>query len=164
MRALVVTYHAIDDGPAPLSIDSLRFAAQLDALARCGARTLTMSGLLAGIRSRSLPPRAVILTFDDGLETVVTHAAPLLAERGMTATVFCVAARLGGDNRWPTRLRAPRPWRWPAPTSCARWSLRASRSVATGCSTPRSIRARPVTWSPSLSAPAASSNGSWGRP
>ena len=45
--------------------------------------------------------RAPWPSFDDGCASVVRTAAPLLAEREQTATVFCVAGHLGGRNGWP---------------------------------------------------------------
>src|SRR5204862_10841 len=51
----------------------------------------------------------VAITFDDGFASVARTAWPLLAERGLTATVFCVAGYLGGANDWPTQATgAPR--------------------------------------------------------
>jgi peptidoglycan/xylan/chitin deacetylase (PgdA/CDA1 family) len=46
---------------------------------------------------RSLPPRAVALTFDDGYRDQVTVAAPLLRAQGMPATFFLVRDFLSGD-------------------------------------------------------------------
>ena len=48
------------------------------------------------------------ITFDDGLASVAHTAAPLLVERGLTATVFCVAGYLGRTSDWPTH-RSGRP-------------------------------------------------------
>ena len=33
---------------------------------------------------------------------MVEHAAPILVERRLRETVFCVAGRIGATNRWPT--------------------------------------------------------------
>lgn len=108
-RGLILTYHAIEPGPAPLCVDPHLFAAHLDCLAACGARTLTVSELAGCLRAGELPDRAVAITFDDGFASVAERAAPLLQERGMVATVFCVAGHLGGLNDWPTQpRRAPR--------------------------------------------------------
>jgi peptidoglycan/xylan/chitin deacetylase (PgdA/CDA1 family) len=103
LRALLVTYHCVDDGPPPLCVDPSLFGAHLDALRAVGARTLTVSDLVNGMCRGRLPERAVGLTFDDGFASVAKVAAPLLVQRGMTATVFCVAGRLGLDNGWPTQ-------------------------------------------------------------
>jgi peptidoglycan/xylan/chitin deacetylase (PgdA/CDA1 family) len=102
-RGLIVTYHGVEARPGPLWIDPGRFAAQLDELVGTGAHLTTMTELLEGLRSGELPPRSVAITFDDGLRSVVEFATPLLIERNLPATVFCVAGRLGGDNGWPTQ-------------------------------------------------------------
>lgn len=108
-HALILTYHAVEAGPAPLCIEPGLFAAHLDCLAAVGAQTLTISELADCLRAGELPERAVAITFDDGFASVAERAAPLLRERGMVATVFCVSGHVGGVNDWPTQPpRAPR--------------------------------------------------------
>jgi peptidoglycan/xylan/chitin deacetylase (PgdA/CDA1 family) len=103
MTALMLTYHAVEDGPAPLCIAPARFRSQLDELADLGAATLTVSQVVAALRDGTLPDRAVAITFDDGCASAVRAAVPDLVERGMTATFFCVAGHLGGWNDWSTQ-------------------------------------------------------------
>lgn len=45
-----------------------------------------------------LPERPVLLTFDDGYRSNLTHAAPLLRERGQQATVFVIGVSMGKDT------------------------------------------------------------------
>ena len=104
--ALVVTYHAVEPGPSPLCVDPVVFRRQLDVLVGEGARSLTVRELGERLAAGTLPDRAVALTFDDGCASVVRTAAPLLRERGLTATVFCVAGHLGGSNDWATQPSA----------------------------------------------------------
>src|SRR5690606_30141869 len=55
---------------------------------------------------RSLPSRAVWITFDDGDPTVVHDAQPLLRERSMTATVFvCPGLIESGRRTWWSIVR-----------------------------------------------------------
>jgi peptidoglycan/xylan/chitin deacetylase (PgdA/CDA1 family) len=109
MTAVILTYHAIERGPAPLCLDPDAFRAHVDVLHDAGAVTLTISQLAQGLRDGSLPARAVALTFDDGCASAVRVAAPLLSEHGMTATYFCVAGYLGRTNTWPSQpASAPR--------------------------------------------------------
>jgi len=86
--------------PPPLHPNSYlsrrEFAGVLDALARRGARTVTLAQAVGG----RVPRRAVVLTFDDGCRCFRDHALPELTARGMTATLFAVAGELGGTNRW----------------------------------------------------------------
>jgi peptidoglycan/xylan/chitin deacetylase (PgdA/CDA1 family) len=107
--ALILTYHAVERGPAPLCVEPELFREHLDVLADAGATTLTVSELAGGLRAGRLPERAVAITFDDGFRSVAENAAPLLAERGQRATVYAVAGSLGRENDWPTQHEdAPR--------------------------------------------------------
>jgi peptidoglycan/xylan/chitin deacetylase (PgdA/CDA1 family) len=74
------------------------FARQLDLLARRGYRGIALRDLLD--RRPTEGERCTVLTFDDGMEGVLTRALPLLRAHGFSATVFVVSARLGGVNDW----------------------------------------------------------------
>jgi peptidoglycan/xylan/chitin deacetylase (PgdA/CDA1 family) len=102
MSVVVLTYHGISRDGGPLALGPELFAEQLDALREEDASFLTVSQVADAVRARELPERAVAITFDDGLTSVAEEAAPLLAERGLPATVFCVAGRLGADSDWPS--------------------------------------------------------------
>jgi peptidoglycan/xylan/chitin deacetylase (PgdA/CDA1 family) len=101
MTAVILTYHAIEEGPKPLCIEPDLFSEHAAAIVASGATCLTVRELAAALRDRALPERAVAITFDDGCESVVANAAPVLAEYGLQATVFAIAGRLGGTNDWP---------------------------------------------------------------
>ncbi len=106
---LVLTYHAVEAGPAPLCLEPDLFSRHAEAIAASGVAVLTVSEVAAALRSGRLPERAVAITFDDGFASVVEHAAPLLSAHGLRATVFAVAGHLGGANDWPTQAGwAPR--------------------------------------------------------
>ncbi len=107
--ALIVTYHAVETGPRPLCIEPDLFAAQLDWFLAAGYRPVTFGALASAVRDRALTGRELAITFDDGFASVVREAVPRLVERGMPATIFCVAGHLGGSNDWPTQpADAPR--------------------------------------------------------
>jgi peptidoglycan/xylan/chitin deacetylase (PgdA/CDA1 family) len=46
------------------------------------------------------PSRSVIITIDDGYVDAETLAAPLLKQRGMTATLFVVTQLTGKTAQW----------------------------------------------------------------
>jgi peptidoglycan/xylan/chitin deacetylase (PgdA/CDA1 family) len=100
MHALILTYHAVEPGASPLCVSPELLAEHLDCVAEAGVRTVTVSELASMLRARRPIERTVALTFDDGFASVVEKAAPLLRERGMTATVFCVAGHLGRRSDW----------------------------------------------------------------
>jgi peptidoglycan/xylan/chitin deacetylase (PgdA/CDA1 family) len=108
-HALIVTYHAVEPGPAPLCIDPERFRGHLSCLGELGATVLTVAELADALRRGNLPELAVALTFDDGFASVAQVAAPLMAEHGFRGTVFAIAGRMGGRSDWDTQPgRAPR--------------------------------------------------------
>lgn len=81
-----------------------RFAAQMAYLARFGYSVLSMDDVLACVRGvRSVPPRAVALTFDDGYRGFREHAWPVLQRFGFPATVYVVAGLLGRPSTWFAR-------------------------------------------------------------
>ena len=102
MTAAIVTYHAIDGAPSPLCVGLEPFREHLDLIRDRGWTTVTVAQLAAAFASGRVPDHTIALTFDDGFANVAEVAAPELAARGMTATVFCVAGHVGGWNDWPT--------------------------------------------------------------
>ena len=100
--ALVLTYHAIEQGPPPLTVEPALFREHLDRIVDSGATALTFAWLAEAMQAGRLPERAVAITFDDGAASVARVAAPLLAERGLPATIFCVAGFLGRRSDWPS--------------------------------------------------------------
>ncbi|WP_197287443.1 polysaccharide deacetylase family protein [Streptomyces apocyni] len=94
-------YHAVARTPMlatrDLSVSPDAFAAQMAVLAERGFTPLTTSALAAAWRgSGQLPPRPVLITFDDGYAGVHGHALPALAEHGFPATVFVSTGWLRG--------------------------------------------------------------------
>jgi peptidoglycan/xylan/chitin deacetylase (PgdA/CDA1 family) len=102
MRALIITYHALDNDSSPLCIAPSVFREHLDCIAERGWRTARVAEVADALRAGTILDRTIALTFDDGFASVADTAAPDLLDRGLTATVFCVAGHLGGSNDWPT--------------------------------------------------------------
>jgi peptidoglycan/xylan/chitin deacetylase (PgdA/CDA1 family) len=89
-RLSVLGYHGIDD-PAC-------FRRQLAYLARTTHPVSVEDVLEAMYGGRSLPARAVLLTFDDGHRSLLDHGLPLLAERGFPGLAFVVPGVLDTDE------------------------------------------------------------------
>ncbi|WP_328907691.1 polysaccharide deacetylase family protein [Streptomyces sp. NBC_00234] len=89
-RLAVLGYHGVEDPAA--------FAAQLDRLIRT-ARPVSLGQVEAAVRDGvPLPPRSVLVTFDDGDPSVLEHGLPLLTERGIPAVCFVIAGLIGTDE------------------------------------------------------------------
>lgn len=95
-------YHRIADIPGDrnaLSPD--KFKEQLDYLKENNFTTVTAQMVYDYYHGGTpLPPKPVLLTFDDGYADNLTAALPLLTERNMTATVFPISDWVGKENRW----------------------------------------------------------------
>lgn len=84
----ILMYHVISapkqGAPYPeLWLDERRFAAQVDALAAAGFEAVTLDQVHDAWASGSpLPKHPVVLSFDDGYLSDLTHAAPALRRHG----------------------------------------------------------------------------------
>lgn len=110
----VLAYHLVGagtDSPVDLPLD--RFRAQLDELVRI-ARPVDLAAAVADLAAGREPggggesgggdPRpAVAITFDDAYRNFLTAAWPLLAERGIPATLFVPVGFVEGSAPAPIR-------------------------------------------------------------
>jgi peptidoglycan/xylan/chitin deacetylase (PgdA/CDA1 family) len=100
----VLMYHHLEQDGAvitPYAVHASLFASQLDILKKARFVALSFQELFAALDGkRTLPERAVVITFDDGYESFREFALPALLAHAMTATVFVVASEIGGINRW----------------------------------------------------------------
>jgi peptidoglycan/xylan/chitin deacetylase (PgdA/CDA1 family) len=95
--ALLLTYHRLGS-PPPGALDSFLYVTP-DALDEQLANLK-----LAGLKPARLPdfakPGHFVVTFDDGFQSVIRHALPVLDRHGVTAIQFLVAGKPGGRNDW----------------------------------------------------------------
>lgn len=93
----ILTYHRVhpDAATDTPTLSPAAFERQMALLARRW-RPIPFETLAAWLEGRgALPRRAVVITFDDGEESVVTHAAPILRKHQIPATVFMIAENVG---------------------------------------------------------------------
>jgi peptidoglycan/xylan/chitin deacetylase (PgdA/CDA1 family) len=103
---LFLMYHEIESPGRPLSntdpgyvryvVKEPEFSRQLQAMRSAGSRGVTVSEALASLPSGSHD--CVALTFDDGSETDLLTAAPMLRDASFNATFFIVAGLVGTPN------------------------------------------------------------------
>jgi O-antigen biosynthesis protein len=98
-------YHSIDDVCSPrfrrFTVSPSSFETHVRYLADNGYQTLTVSGLIDAMDGRAvMPPKPVVLTFDDGFADFHDAALPTLIEFGQTATLYVVSGAVGGYSAW----------------------------------------------------------------
>ncbi len=98
MRA-ILTYHSVDETGSVISIDERSFRRHAAWLARGHVRVVP----LTEIASVPTDEDAVAITFDDGLASFGSLAAPLLLEHGLPVTLFVVTDAVGSSNVWRGR-------------------------------------------------------------
>jgi peptidoglycan/xylan/chitin deacetylase (PgdA/CDA1 family) len=99
-------YHHISEPPPgsdfmqyDLSVSPQNFRAQLRYLQENGYESITLNDLALYLTvGQPLPPKPVILTFDDGYADVYTHAFPLLQRFGFTGTFFLISSPIDAHN------------------------------------------------------------------
>jgi peptidoglycan/xylan/chitin deacetylase (PgdA/CDA1 family) len=101
--AVVLIYHRVttlERDPQLLAVTPEHFDSQMHALAK-GYRVIDLPDLIHACRRRSVPDRAVAVTFDDGYADNFLEATPILEHHGVPATVFACSGFLGGEREFP---------------------------------------------------------------
>jgi len=102
-RVPILMYHHVAvPGPEAdairrdLSVSPAAFEAQMAHLASHGYRTVSLLDLFEHLQGgEALPPRPIILTFDDGYDDNYTHAYPILRRYGLQGTFFIITGLVG---------------------------------------------------------------------
>ncbi|MDJ0808231.1 MAG: polysaccharide deacetylase family protein [Gammaproteobacteria bacterium] len=102
----ILMYHQVGDFPPMPAHRSTychyrRFQAQMAYLKRLRYRVLSLDHALACLNgAQPIPPRAVVLTFDDGYENFYEFAWPVLKRYGFPCIVYLLSGLLGQASSW----------------------------------------------------------------
>jgi peptidoglycan/xylan/chitin deacetylase (PgdA/CDA1 family) len=92
-RLLILGYHGVSQedehlwNPA-LYISQDRLRQRMESLVRNKCSVLSLSDATARLERNELPPRSVVITFDDGYYDFLARALPVVREFGFPATVY----------------------------------------------------------------------------
>jgi peptidoglycan/xylan/chitin deacetylase (PgdA/CDA1 family) len=112
----ILMYHKVGNPPADSKLKKLwvsvpMFRKQMTYLKDNGYHPITFYDLYDfWDGKKALPPRPILITFDDGYQNNFTEAFPVLKELGFPATLFVVVQTVGWDNSWhdpKTETRIP---------------------------------------------------------
>ena len=113
IRLPVLLYHHVGPRATPahpeLTVSPERFERQVRWLAARGYTGIGAADWLGWLRDgKALPPKPILLTFDDGYADLAEHALPVLRHYGFSAVVYIITAKVGGTVAWdePRRQEA----------------------------------------------------------
>ena len=90
----ILLYHHIGISPTEDTVYYVSpdaFERQMNLLYQWGYKTISVELLARAINEGAeLPPRPIILTFDDGSETIYTTALPIMQKYGFTGTAYII--------------------------------------------------------------------------
>ncbi len=101
-KLFILIYHRVLDEPdfmRPGEVDRKIFIWQM-ALVKKNFNVLSLADALEKMRSNTLPPRAVCITFDDGYADNYLNALPILKQNELPATFFIASGFLNGGRMW----------------------------------------------------------------
>ena len=96
----ILLYHhiGISQKGSPYYVSPNEFDRQINLLYDWGYKTISVEQLVEAIQhGAELPAKPIILTFDDGSETVYTDAFPIMQNYGFTGTVYIVYNYVGAS-------------------------------------------------------------------
>lgn len=98
----VLSYHRFGAGKGKLSVAQQQFEEQMAYLKNNGYRVIPLKQLLAFLRGEAaIPQRSVVITIDDGYQSVYHIAYPLLKKYRFPATIFMYSDYIGhGGLTW----------------------------------------------------------------
>ncbi len=95
----ILCYHRVGNSTSRMTVSTAAFAEQLDWLAQNDYHVLRLQDVAAFLDSQqALPPRSVVLTFDDGYASYYRYAYPLLKKHAFPATVFLYTDFVGAGD------------------------------------------------------------------
>jgi len=85
----ILDYHNFTtEESSSYKINIIEFEKQMDYLATHNYSVISLSELLAGLRTGQLPPKPIAITIDDGYRSTYTLAYPVLKKYNFPATLF----------------------------------------------------------------------------
>jgi peptidoglycan/xylan/chitin deacetylase (PgdA/CDA1 family) len=108
----ILFYHRVTDKPDDLAVTPARFREQMDFLHGEGFHALDLLDAFGLFSAGTLPPKSIVLTFDDGYRDIQENALPILTELGFRATVFVVTGAIDGTSSFRWYKRQPPLMSW----------------------------------------------------
>jgi len=108
----ILMYHKIGQPPENSKLSNLwvtpdKFDRQMRYLKEHNIPVISFGEYYQMLQTKTVPDKAVILTFDDGYEDNYTEAFPVLKKYGLRACFFIVSDTIGIINKWHNPATEP---------------------------------------------------------
>jgi len=105
-RIRILLYHRVCDLPEEAGfvfyVTTEAFSQQMEFLSRNGFNVMTLDELTDyRDKYKKLPPKSIIITFDDGYSDNYVNAFPILQRYNLKATFFIATAYINSQNIFP---------------------------------------------------------------
>lgn len=111
---ILMYHHISNDVDDKWTITPKEFDEELTRLEALGAHTIVTEDLINyRTKGAPLPPRPIMITLDDGYESVLTNAEPILARHGFKAISYLVTDCIGSNEYDRRRLEEKSCLIWP---------------------------------------------------
>jgi len=99
----IITFHKVDTAFewGVTRVTPCQFEKIIKYLAGQGYQTISLD---QAYKSADLPDKPIIITFDDGYESLYSYALPILKKYSFSATVFLISGYIGKMNKWDVNL------------------------------------------------------------
>jgi peptidoglycan/xylan/chitin deacetylase (PgdA/CDA1 family) len=107
VRVTVLGYHDLAENQpeTAMRIHTSKFRTQMQSIQQLGIKVITMEEFIAWkVDGKPLPPKCILITFDDGWKSVYTDAFPILKEMGFPFTIFLYKNYVDGGGKALTSL------------------------------------------------------------
>lgn len=97
----VLIYHHFNEEETAEGVTTTvgSFREQIAAIKEAGYQTITLDELIAFVECRgTLPENPLLITMDDGYQSTLTLAAPVLEEFGYHTVIFSIGSKVGHPN------------------------------------------------------------------
>lgn len=97
-NAIILMYHSISNNDDFFCVKPIEFEKQMNFLKINNFNVISLNKLIWHLEKNNLPPKTVILTFDDGFEDNFTKAFMILKKHNFSATIFLETEVLGREK------------------------------------------------------------------
>lgn len=102
VRVAILGYHDLSEGQTEtaMRIHTSKFRQQMESLRQLGLTVISLPDFIAWKKGeKTIPPKSVLLTFDDGWKSVYTDAFPILKEYNYPFTLYLYKNYIDGGGK-----------------------------------------------------------------